>query len=189
MNKIKKLFKKWDIGLLAGIGLAILGVILMILPGSSLTTVCLFLGIGTAVKGFTKLFSYIKAKQTSAERNSDLISAILILLAAFVLIAHPEKLLSVIPVLIGIGVLVYGISGIFKRGGLFSKATAIITIIVGAGIIGSPFAFAEAVTSILGVALIIVGVIVIINARNTLTLQIEPPADDGYTEVEFTDVE
>lgn len=189
MDKIKDIFKKWDIGFVFGIGLALLGLILLVLPGSSLTTVCLILGIGVAVKGAIKLISYLKAKQIEAENNADLISAIVILIGAFILIAHPRKLLSIIPMLIGIGIIIYGASSFFKGGSLFSKITSAVIFFVGIGIVGSPFAFAEAVTSILGVALIIVGVITAIKSKDAITLKIEDKPDDGYTEVEFTDVE
>ena len=189
MDKIKKYIKKFDTGFIFGIGMVLLGLILVILPGSSLTAVCTLLGIGVAIKGGLKLYNYIKAKQLEAESNIDLISAVLTLLSAFVLISHSKRLISIIPVLIGIGILVYGISSFFKARGLFSRVTSVVTAIVGLGIIGSPFAFAEAVTSILGIALIIVGAIVIIKAKNTITLKIEDNNDDGYTEVEFKDVD
>ena len=189
MDKIKQYLQKFDIGLVFGIGMALLGLVLVILPGSSLTTVCTILGIGVAIKGGLKLFTYLKAKQVETENNADLISAIVTLLGAFVLISHPRRLISIIPMLIGIGVLIYGITSFFKANSLFSKATSVITAIVGLGIIGSPFAFAEAVTSILGIALIIVGVIVTIKAKNTIIPKIENKNDDGYTEVEFKDVE
>lgn len=169
--------------------MVVLGLILVILPGSSLTTVCTILGIGVAIKGGTKLFGYLKAKQVEAENTGDLLSAIIILLGAFTLISHPRRLISIIPVLIGIGILIYGITSFFKSRSIFSKVTSVVVAIVGLGIIGSPFAFAEAVISILGIALIIVGAIMVLKARNTLTLKIEGKEDDGYTEVEFTDVE
>ncbi len=188
MDKIKNLFKNWNIGLVFGIGLAVLGLILLVLPGSSLTTVCFILGVGVAVKGTIKLIGYLKAKQINAENSADLISAIVILLGAFVLIAHPRKLISIIPMLIGIGIIVYGATSFFKANALFSKITSAIIFIVGIGIVGSPFAFAEAVTSILGIALIIVGIIVAIKTKNS-TPKIEAHGDDGYTEVDFKDVE
>ena len=189
MDKIKKLFQKWDIGIIFGIGLAVLGAILLILPGSSLTTVCLILGIGVAVKGASKLIAYLKAKQLEAEKNADLISSIIILIGAFILIAHPRKLLSIIPFLIGIGIIVYGAASFFKGGSIFSKITSAVIFLVGVGIVSSPFAFAEAVTSILGVALIIVGIITAIKSKGSVIFKIEDKPDDGYTEVEFTDVE
>ena len=189
MDNLKKHIKNFDIGFLFGIGMVISGVILLLLPGSALTTVCSILGIGVAIKGGIKLFNYIKAKQVEAENNSDLISAIITLIGAFILISHPKKLLSIIPMLIGIAILIYGISSFFKANRLFSRITAIITAVVGFAIIGSPFAFAEAVTAILGVALIIVGIIMIIKAKDTITLKINGKDDDGYTEIEFKDVE
>lgn len=189
MDTIKKYFKKFDMGFIFGIGMVLLGLILVILPGSSLTTVCTILGIGVALKGGLKLFKYLKAKQIEAENNNDLVSATVTLIGAFILISHPRRLLSIIPMLIGIGILVYGITSFFKARSLFSKITAVITAIIGLGIIGAPFAFAEAVTSILGVALIIVGIIMIIKTKDTITLKIEGKDDDGYTEVEFKDVE
>ncbi len=188
MDKFKKLFKKWDIGLLFGIGLIILGVILILLPGSSLTTVCTVLGIGVGIKGAIKLFGYLKAKKIESENSKDLISAIFILLGAFTLIMHPRKLISFIPFVIGVGILIYGITSFFKAKSLFSKVVGVITAVIGLGIIGSPFALAEIITSVLGVALVIVGIIVAINAKNTVTLKIEGNGDDGYTEVDFTDV-
>ena len=126
MDKLKNFLKKRDIGLVFGIGLSLLGLILLILPGSSLTTVCTVLGIGVAVKGGLKLLQYLKAKQIEAENNSDLVSAIVILVAAFILIAHPRKLISIIPMLIGIGIIVYGAFSFFKAPTLFSKITSAI---------------------------------------------------------------
>ena len=189
MDKLKNFLKKWDIGLVFGIGLSLLGLILLILPGSSLTTVCTILGVGVALKGGIKLFNYLKAKQIEAEKNSDLVSAIVFLVSAFILIAHPKKLISIIPMLIGIGIIVYGASSFFKAPTLFSKIISAVIFVVGLGIVGSPFAFAEAVTAVLGVALIIVGVMVAVKHKNTVTLRIEGNGDDGYTEVEFKDVE
>ncbi len=185
MNKIKD----FNSNFIFGIGLIISGLILVILPGSALTTVCTILGIGVAIKGALKLIDYLKSKQINAENNADLFSAIVILLGAFVLIAHPRKLLSIIPMLIGIGIIVYGASSFFKADTLFSKITSAVTFIVGIAIVGSPFAFAEVVTSVLGVALLIVGIITIIKTKNTVKLKIEDKPDDGYTEVDFTDVE
>lgn len=189
MDKIKSFLKGFNSSFIFGLGLIISGLILVILPGSALTTVCTILGIGVGVKGALKLIACLKAKQVEAERNTDLISAIVILLAAFVLIAHPRRLLSIIPMLIGIGIIVYGASSFFKAHTLFSKITSVVIFIVGIGIVSSPFAFAEVVTFVLGAALLIVGIITVIKSKNTATLKIEDKPDDGYTEVDFRDID
>ncbi len=188
MKKLKEILKLQNIGILFGIGVIFSGIILLILPGSSLTTVCYILGVGVAAKGLVKLIDYVKAKQNGTEKTKDLISIIFVLFAAFALILHPVKLISIIPSFIGFGVIVYGIVAFLKPGGLFSKVISVIAVIIGAGIMGAPFAFAETVTSFLGFALIIVGVIVTIKAKETITLKTENKDDNGYTEVEFKDI-
>lgn len=190
MDKLKKFLFQDNAPFVLGIALIVIGTIILLLPGASLKTVCFILGLAVAVKGASKLFKYIKEKNTENENLYDLISGVLILLGALVLILHPQKLLSVIPVLIGIGVLIYGISSFFdKSSSLIPKISAVITIIIGAGIIGSPFAFAQAVTSIIGIALIILGVLSIIKQNRINKLQNLLNPSDGYTEVDFTDVD
>ncbi len=86
--------------------------------------------------------------------------------------------------------MIYGISSLIGRGSLISKIFSVISIIIGVAIIGAPFKLAEAVTAITGAALIITGILAITkyssikNIRKALQ-----PKDDGYKEVEFTDVD
>ncbi len=143
------------------------------------------------IKGATKLFKYTKDKQVEEEKLTDLISAVFTLIGALILILHPERLLSIIPVIIGLVILIYGISSLVgKSFSLISKTIAVFTIIVGAGIIGAPFKFAEAVTSITGVALIVVGVLAISKYKSIKDIRKALTSEsDGYKEVEFTDVD
>ena len=190
MDKIKKFLFQDNAPFIIGVTLIIIGAIILLFPGTSLKTVCSVLGVVVAIRGAMKLFKYIKEKNVETEKLSDLISGVLILLGALLLILHPEKLLSVIPVLIGIGVLIYGISSFFgKSSSLFSKISAVITIIIGAGIIGSPFKLAEAVTIVIGIAMIILGILSIIKNAQIKKVQNLLNPSDGYTEVEFTDVD
>lgn len=190
MDKLKKFLFQKNAPFILGAALIIIGVLILIFPGTSLKTVCSVLGIIVAVKGALKLFKYIKGKNEETQNMLDLISGVLIIMSALVLILHPQKILSVIPVLIGIAVLIYGISSFFgKATSLFSKISAIITIIIGVGIIGSPFALAEAVTSVIGLAMIVLGILSIIKNTQIKKVQNLLNPSDGYTEVEFTDVD
>ena len=189
MEKIKKLLNAENGALIFGIAFIFIGIILLIFPKTTLTTICLVLGILIGIKGATKLIKYIKDKNNDKERLSDLIYSVFILLGAVVLILHPKKLLSIIPILIGIGILIYGIFSLAGKGGIISKFLSVISVIIGICIIGAPFKLAEAVTSITGASLIVVGVSAIskYNYIKDIRKAIEPK-DDGYTEVEFTDV-
>ena len=190
MDKLKKFLFQENAPFILGVALILIGAIVLLFPGTSLKTICSVLGIIVAVKGALKLFKYIKEKNEDTQNTLDLISGVLIILSALVLILHPQKILSVIPVLIGIAVLIYGISSFFgKATSLFSKISSIITIIIGVGIIGSPFALAEAVTSVIGIAMIVLGVLSIIKNAQIKKVQNLLNPSDGYTEIEFTDVD
>ncbi len=86
--------------------------------------------------------------------------------------------------------MIYGISSLVGRGSLIAKIFSVISIIIGATIIGAPFKLAEAVTSITGAALIIVGILAITKYGSIKSIRNAiQPKDDGYKEVEFTDVD
>ncbi len=173
-----------------GIAMIVIGLIILIFPKTSLTAICLVLGILAGIKGGLKLAEYIKAKQAESEKLTDLISAVLTLFGALILILHPKRLLSIIPVFIGIAILIYGINSLIAKSSIISKIFAIITIIVGCGIIGAPFKLATAITSITGVALIIVGILAISKYKSVKDIRKAlTPKGDGYKEIEFRDVD
>ncbi len=190
MKKIIDFIKGSKYQLLFGAASVIFGLVILLLPGATLKTACFILGIGVAIKGVASLTAYIKAKNNGEERIFTLISGVLTLAGAFILMWHPQRLLSIIPVIIGFGVLVYGISSVLsKKSGIVSKIISVITIIIGVAIITSPFKLAEAVTSIMGLALIVIGIL-IIATEISFTQKIRFPEDEnGYKEIEFTDVD
>ncbi len=189
MKKITDFIKKSKYQAFFGIAFIVFGAIILLMPGSTLKTVCFLIGVVVAAKGVFSLISYIRARNTGNEHFGDLLSGILTLAGAFILICHPQKLLSIVPVIIGIAVLVYGISALFsKHGGLVSKIISVITILIGAGIVGSPFKLAQAITSVMGFAMIIIGILIIAN-EITLAKPPEKIDESGYKEVDFTDVD
>ncbi len=190
MKKIIDFIKNSKYQILFGIAFIIFGAVILFSPGTTLKTVCFVLGIAVGIKGITSLVIYTKARNKGEEKITTLLSGILTLAGAFILMWHPQKLLSIIPIIIGIGVLAYGISTLLsKKGGLISRIISIITIIVGAGIVGSPFKLAEAVTSVIGFALIVIGILIIATEISLNKYIKLPESNDGYQEVEFTDVD
>ncbi len=189
MKKIIDFIKNSKFQALFGIGFIAVGAVILFLPGATLKTVCFIIGLTVGAKGLGSVIAYIRAKNAGNEKITTLLSGIVTLTGAFILIWHPQKLLSVIPVILGIGVLIYGVSSLLsKRGGLISKIFSVITIAVGAGIVGSPFKLAQAATSLIGLSLIIIGIL-IITTEISFTKKIKLPDKDGYTEAEFTDVD
>lgn len=195
MDKIKKLFKKFNSATPLAIAFIIVGLVLLVLPGITIKTVCLVLGIITLTKGIIKLIGYIKKSEANQGKTRELIGVIVTFAIAFVLVIHPERLLSIIPVLLGFGLFVYGIINILKANKTtLQTITSAIMMVTGLTIVAAPFAFAEALTAILGIALIILGVILIINNNKIIRLKSDIETElrtdeNGYTEIDFKDVD
>lgn len=190
MNKLKKLIFNENSPFILGGAFILVGLLILLFPATSLKTVSRAIGVLITINGATKLCKYIKENNDDNGSFGDLLSAVLSLLGALFLILRPQKFVSIIPVLIGVGIVVYGIFSLLsKKSSVFSKICSALTIALGLAIIGSPFAFAQAVTSIIGIALIILGVLSIIKQNRINKLQNLLNPSDGYTEVDFTDVD
>ncbi len=196
MKKIKLLLKKCNSAIPFAVGFIVLGLMLLVLPGTSLKTVCLVLGIGVLTRGIIKLASYIKANAEGNPRKRDLISAIFTFFISVILIIHPEKILSVIPIIIGIVIFIYGIVTLAKATqNAKSKVTAAITIVIGLTIFIAPFTFAEIITAIIGAGFITLGIIIIINnkkikkIKSDIENELLLKDDNSYTEVEYNEIE
>lgn len=169
------------------------GIILMIMPDTSLKIISLAVGIAIGTKGVARLLRFIRDSREDKSRTSDLIVASLILSIAIILTIHPKPILSIFPTIVGVGILLYGVITLVarNRNGTFLKVSSIIAIVLGIVVINAPMLFAEATTYIVGAALVTIGIFAIVTeikikrALNKISL---PPADD-YTEVEFKDIE
>lgn len=176
--------------IITGAVIAIVGLILLLKPGTSLVTVCYILGVAAAIKGVVKIIESKKSNNTGA-----MVSGVATLVLAFVLFLHPEFLLSIFPVIIGIGILGYGIISLLshKAKGIVPKIIPAVSVIVGIAVIVVPFKFAETITAVTGLALVIIGILLAISdfifKKYIDTTDIPKIPDDGYKEVEFRDVE
>lgn len=195
---MKDFLKKIPVPLLPviwGVTVALMGLVLIIAPNTSLNVVCFCGGVVVALKAAEKLYDYLKSLKANQPRTNDLISFAVTLCIAVVLMVHPRPLLSVFPVIVGVCVLIYGIISFFTKGrtSLLGKIASAITVVIGLVVINSPMLLAEAATRISGVALLVAGVFAVASnfyaVRKLKEWDIQITPDDGYKEVEFTDVD
>lgn len=197
---MKKLLKKIPfpiLPVLVGIIIAILGLVLMIAPDTSLNTVCFIGGVAVLLKASSKLIDYIKGLKNNEPRTTDLVSFVLAVCIGIVLMVHPQPLLSIFPVVIGIITLICGIVAFFSKGRstIWGKIVAAIIVVLAIVVINSPMILAEAATSVSGIALFVIGVFMVavkFFAQKKLKewdIEITTTPNDGYKEVEFRDVD
>ncbi len=179
------------IGLAVGVLLAVMGIALLVFPGESLTTACAVTGAGALVLSVIRFVKYFNDKRDNKESFKTLFSGILFLILAFVLLLHPQFLLSIFPFFMGLAVVCYGVVSFFGKPGLFGKIFAIITVVMGASLIINPFEGVTKITSVVGFVIAVVGIAKVISEiMNKKTALISDGTDEnGYREVEFKDVE
>lgn len=179
------------IGLAVGILLAVMGIVLLVFPGESLTTACAVTGVGALVLSVIRFVKYFNDKRENKESFKTLFSGILFLLLAFVLLLHPQFLLSVFPFLIGLAVVFYGVASFFGRPGLFGKIFAAITVVLGATLMINPFQSATKITSAVGFVIAVVGIAKVVSEimNNKKPMISDGKDENGYREVEFKDVD
>lgn len=179
--------------ILIGVVAIITGIVLMILPGTSLRLICLIIGVAIGAKGGLKLAKFVCDSQEDKSKVTDLIIASVIITLALVLIIHPSPILAIFPTLVGLGIAAYGIVTLVKKG-LDSTAMLVIsvcTIVFGVTVMIVPIMFAEIATFFVGAALVIIGIFAIA-LEVKLKKEFEKAkknSSDGYTEVEFKDVD
>lgn len=161
---------------LKGIVLLVVGLILVLFPQSTLSTLMILVGIYWLFDGISTIIRAINAKE--AKNTWGLISGIIGVVAGALVLSKPYLsavfTASFFMWFIGVSALIYGFSGLFfglklpketigKQsmiyGGLFS-------IIIGIALISSPYFSALTIVYLIGLASIIGGVSIILLAYN-----------------------
>lgn len=164
MNKSFKRTKATVI--IIGIMLCVLGIAIFANPGVTLQLVTLLLGWSLLIGGIAILVSAIAAHVPGFMSVSIWIGILLTLLGLCIVIS-PGFFVSYVYVLIGIVIMITGVSDCIeaydaKKLGLpFSAQAAVfgvISIILGLLVIAAPFSFAQFVTSVAGIALLVDGI-------------------------------
>ena len=192
MKKLKNKFSKSALNVIIGGVLSAVGLFVLLFPDTSLFTVCYVLGTACLIGGIIRTVRYVKDKKESTPNIIDIISGIVLLAVAFMLLLHPKFLMSVLPFIIGISVVIYGVSTFFSgKGGLFSKIFAGIIAIYGVSLVLNPFKGATSITSMVGFGLLVFGIVKIVSeiVFNKNKPQLPEDIDgDGYIEVDYRDV-
>lgn len=152
--------------LIFAVGAVLIGIILLIWPGTSLMLMGKCIGAALAVGGVVAAFLFWKDHETPS-RSLLLVMAAIMLICGVVIFLHPDDLVRIIPTIMGILVV---ISGLINIGETFllnrqkygkwwiSLLVAAVTIVAGLVLIHYAFQMAAFVTRIAGGVLIFDGV-------------------------------
>lgn len=141
----------------------LLGILMIIMPETSVSVIGTVCSIFMIIVGVIKLIGYFSKDLFRLAFQYDLIFSILLIILGAVMLLHPENLIKVICVVIGISILADGLIKIktamdSKTFGLkywwLILAAAIISCVIGAFLLFRPFESAVTVAIIIGISLV-----------------------------------
>lgn len=147
--------------------MVILGAVLMLNPGLSMLTLCYLIGGLMVIFGITRLVGYFSKDLFRLAFQFDLALGIFCMLAGIVILVHPNNIMKLLPVIIGLFVT---IDGVFKmQTAIDSKrfglkrwyailALAAVTCVFGLLLIIDPFAGGKALMIFFGATMMIDGI-------------------------------
>lgn len=164
MNKIRNV--KWAYIALS-ITFIIIGFSLMIWPEISAVTICIIIGIALIFHGITKLMGYFSKDPYHLVFQFDLALGILTILFGIVLIIHPNYIITLLPIMIGLFIMINSVFKLqtsfdAKRFGM-SKWWVMLTLSIVSALFGfliviNPFEGANLLMEIMGLSLVIDGI-------------------------------
>lgn len=147
--------------------MVILGAVLMLNPGLSMLTLCYLIGGLMVIFGITRLVGYFSKDLFRLAFQFDLALGIFCMLAGIVILVHPNNIMKLLPVIIGLFVT---IDGVFKmQTAIDSKrfglkrwyailVLAAVTCVFGLLLIIDPFAGGKALMIFFGATMMIDGI-------------------------------
>lgn len=145
----------------------LIGVILLCFPTTTLNLVGNLLAAAVAAMGVTRLIRYLKRDSASEYMENDLVAAVILLLIALFIFFGKGLIVSIIPFLLGIGILVSGIGKLQQAldlrrlnasywGGVM--AISVISMVFGLIMVFNPFDTVVTLLMCIGIGMIFTGV-------------------------------
>ena len=162
---LEKMRKNW---IASAAVTAVIGLLLLLFPGKALEFISYCVGFVAIAMGVTRTVRYFKQDHTYPFLfQSDLVVGLITVGLGLFLITQPKTVITLVPNIFGILLAGCGVGNILrsldaKKAGLNTwgllLALAIISIVLGALILGSPFEVMEVTVAVIGGCLIYQGV-------------------------------
>lgn len=89
-----------------------LGVVLVVWPGMSVQVTCMAIGAVLLLNGISRLVNFIFGKDDSLFSQMNLIMGIIITVIGIWILFQPDKIIAMIPILVGIIIIIHGVNNL-----------------------------------------------------------------------------
>ncbi|MGL1889858.1 MAG: DUF308 domain-containing protein [Reichenbachiella sp.] len=172
--------RSWIMPLLKGVVLLVLGMLILLNPIGTIKAIAFYIGLILLVAGMVLAVNAILTRKTSERWQWGLVEGVMDALFGIVLMSNPEFIASVVTMVLGIWIMMFGMIKVFeafrlKKMGLESwwikLLVAIFNVFVGYMIASNLSIGAFAMTVWLGIGLIVFGTVNIFVALNLRKLE------------------
>lgn len=145
----------------------VLGLVLVFWPGLSIRIVCTAVGVVLIVTGITRMIDYFAVRDGSMYSQINLIFGIVLVVVGVWISVKPDKVLAIIPIIVGIVIVIHGLQNIKQAMELWrDKYTkwwvacilGVLTVGFGVLLIYRPFTAIDTVVMLIGFFLIYDGI-------------------------------
>lgn len=141
----------------------LLGIVLVVWPDISMQIACAAIGIVLLVGGIVRLVQYFVVRDGSMYAQMNLIMGIVLAVVGVWIVLKPDKVLAIIPIIIGIVIVLHGLNNLQQAITLYKDSydkwwialiLGILTVGFGILLICRPFAALDTVVVLIGIFLI-----------------------------------
>lgn len=141
----------------------LLGIVLVVWPDISMQIACTAIGIVLLVGGVVRLVQYFVVRDGSMYAQMNLIMGIVLAVVGVWIVLKPDKVLAIIPIIIGIVIVIHGLNNLQQAISLYKEnydkwwialILGILTVGFGILLICRPFAALDTVVVLIGIFLI-----------------------------------
>ncbi|MCM1123514.1 MAG: DUF308 domain-containing protein [Eubacterium sp.] len=141
----------------------VLGVVLVVWPDMSMQVACVAIGVVLLLGGVVRLVQYFVVRDGSIYAQMNLIMGIVLAVVGIWIVLKPEKVLAIIPIIIGIVIVLHGLNNLQQAITLckdkydkwwVALILGLLTVGFGVLLICRPFAALDTVVMLIGIFLI-----------------------------------
>lgn len=144
-----------------------LGVVLVIWPDMSVQITCMAIGLVLIINGISRLANFIFRRDGSLFSQMNLVMGIIIAVIGVWILLQPDKVIAMIPILVGIIIIIHGINNLQQAFHLFQNRydkwwvallLGLVTMAFGILLIRNPFKAIDTLVMFIGLFLIYDGI-------------------------------
>ena len=145
----------------------LLGLVLLIWPGTTMRIVCTLLGSMLLIYGLAQVVLYLINKERTMLSQGMMVFGIVLAVIGIWILTSPEMIIMAVPVIVGVLIVIHGVHNVvqaiaLKKDGYDRWWLAVLfgalTVVLGGILVYNPFEVAETVVRFIGIFLIYDGV-------------------------------